>query len=80
MRRMTNQEMVKRGCVYCADLQKRRLEPDHTKRVKVCIHDECPYHELDPYDRYTDYLKSPSQNRLKEALEKIFHFERGLPR
>lgn len=78
MRALTNLEINKRGCTYCADMTKKFLEPDSSKRIKVCIHDECPYHELDHYDSYTAYLKSPTQARLIEAFEKIFHFEREM--
>ena len=79
MRVVAQKEKTKRGCVYCMDYAKKRLEPDSTQRSWVCIHDECPYHELDPYDNYVQYLKSPRQSRLQEALEKIFNFDRGMP-
>ena len=78
MRKVTTNERLKRGCEDCADYQLKRLEPGNPKRVRVCIHDECPYHELDPYSSYIDYLKSPSQTKMIEALEKIFNFDRGM--
>lgn len=78
MRRVAKREISKRGCTYCSDFQKMRMEPEHTKRVWVCIHDECPYHELDPYDNYSQYLKSENPQRLKDLLVKMFDIERGL--
>lgn len=77
MRGLTHKEMNKRGCIYCSDLIKRKLEPDSKLRSLVCKHDKCPYHELDSYDTYTQFLKSPQQNALKMVLEKIMHPKRG---
>lgn len=51
MRVVTKKEIKKRGCYYCLDYVKK-------KRGKVCIHHECPYHELDKYRKYKDYLKN----------------------
>ena len=73
MRVLAPSEMHKRGCIYCLDYTKRKAEPDSTKKSYVCIHDECPYHELDPYKTYTQYLKSErSTKSLKQALIQAF--------
>lgn len=47
-------EMKKRGCIFCADHQSKKYRG---RKQKVCIHNECPYHELDKYEKYRDYLK-----------------------
>lgn len=54
MRRVSSTEKNKRGCPYCLDYQKKRFEG---VRRFVCIHDKCPYHELDKYKTYREYLK-----------------------
>ena len=71
MRILTRREMIKRGCIDCADHYKNRYEECSLKKINMCRHKECPYHELDPFNTYAEYLKSPGQNRLKEALEKM---------
>jgi hypothetical protein len=69
--------MNKRGCIYCLDHIKRKAEPDSTKKSLVCIHDECPYHELDPYKTYNQYLKSErSTKSLKQILAHVFDIEK----
>lgn len=46
----------KRGCVYCTDYYIEKVEG---KKFKRCKHiSGCPYHELDKYDTYEDYLES----------------------
>ena len=52
-------EMKKRGCHYCADFK------------RVCPHRECPYHELDGFNTYTDYLKYGEKNGLVKFLEQL---------
>lgn len=60
MRFLTVKETKKRGCSYCIDHR------NGSNRVKVkpgwthlkCIYDSCPYHELDKYRTYKDYLNS----------------------
>lgn len=54
MREITFEERRKRGCWYCLDFA----------RVKMkyavhwcCPYAVCPYHELDKYEKYGDYLK-----------------------
>lgn len=51
MRTVGLAEKKKRGCFYCLDYKSR-----HGKRV--CIHEECPYHELDDFESYNDFIKS----------------------
>lgn len=54
MRPVTFEERRKRGCCYCADYTKVKLKyAVHW----CCPYSECPYHGLDKYDTYRDYLK-----------------------
>lgn len=55
-----NAEQKKRGCFYCADFQNR-----------VCIHEACPYHELDGFKNYNEYLKKAGKNGLVKMLEEL---------
>ena len=55
MREIGFKDMRKRGCQYCLDYQKKQYRGI---KKKVCIHDECPYHELDGFRSYNAYLKS----------------------
>lgn len=80
MRALTPKAMTKRGCMYCLDHTKKRLEPDSTKRSHVCIHDECPYHELDPYDTYAQYLKSPAQRGFEDAIKRLVNYDGWMPK
>ena len=54
MRALTYEEKRKRGCVYCTDYQSKKGKYG---TINGCMHDECPYHELDKYEKYKDYLK-----------------------
>lgn len=56
-------EKKKRGCIYCLDYKT-------VKGQKKCKHDECPYHELDGFECYTDYMKS-KQPLWIEFLEEL---------
>ncbi len=63
MRNLKEAELKKRGCIYCIDCKKGKGSRGREKirtglTHHVCIYDSCPYHELDKYKRYSDYLKS----------------------
>lgn len=51
MRVVGKKEREKMGCIYCCDYKKR-------KGVRMCKHEECPYHELDGYETYEDFFHS----------------------
>lgn len=58
MRIISKKEKKKRGCMYCLDYKKRR-----------CIHEKCPYHELDKYKTYNEYFKEQEKkNKLLDIL------------
>ena len=50
MRHLKPNEKRKRGCMFCADMVK-------DGRRHSCPYAECPYHELDGFDSYSQYLK-----------------------
>lgn len=54
MRILTPQDKLKRGCLYCLHVYKE--EKDGVVKT-ICPHDECPYHELDEFDTYSEYLR-----------------------
>ena len=56
MRKLSKDEVEKRGCEYCMDYKFKTLGHQQS-----CKFDACPYHELDDYDTYDDYLKSKTE-------------------
>ena len=55
MRLITEEERAKRGCSYCADAQ---VKMKNRKRRRVCPYWECPYHELDAFKSYGEFMKT----------------------
>lgn len=53
MRKLTDEEMRKRGCRFCLDMRKEKLfvtgicGKEYPKLFKVCIHEACPFRVLD---------------------------------
>lgn len=56
----TTKVMRKRGCAYCTDFVN-----------MACKHEECPYHELDGFKTYDEYLKKGKKNGLVKMLEDL---------
>ncbi len=52
-------KMKQRGCHDCADFN------------RVCQHKECPYHELDGYKTYDEYMKKSKKNGFVKLLESL---------
>ena len=65
MRRLLKNEQNKRGCKYCRYVV---LVPYGKQHLRYCPAKVCPFHELDKYDAYTDYLKDHGG---KESLNSI---------
>ena len=66
MKKLNNSMKKKRGCMYCADVV-------NVEQRNHCPYDECPYHELDGFDSYGQYLKKTnplSVSKLMKALGK----------
>lgn len=59
MRILNSKEKKKRGCECCTDCKRKKIKAE-TKYIILfmCSHDSCPYHELDKYDTYDDFLQS----------------------
>lgn len=55
MRLLTFKEKVHRGCFYCIDVKRISTK---SGVCSSCPHDECPYHILDKYETYDDYIES----------------------
>ena len=61
MRTLPNYERKKRGCHYCKDGESKK----HGMVWKVqCPYSECPYHVLDKYKTYDEFMKSEDSKIL----------------
>jgi hypothetical protein len=67
MRFLTLQMRKKYGCDHCADNVKRKLHEWDERRE--CIHDECPYKELQKFSSYSEYLKAINDRSVSEMLK-----------
>lgn len=67
MRELTQSEIVKRGCRYCAD--KQRVLGD--RQISQCPHEECPYRELDSVKTYGEYIHKTNESGLARALAEL---------
>lgn len=61
MRRLKPSEVEKRGCRFCADKAS-------DKHYSYCLHEECPYHELDNVKTYGEYIQKTNKSGLARAL------------
>lgn len=57
MRLVPSYEKKKRGCILCNDPVITAGAGGRTAKVE-CPHAECPYHVLDKYDTYDQYMAS----------------------
>ena len=55
MREIHADEARQRGCSWCRDFQKRRYR---FSIKRVCIHDNCPYGELEEFKSYNEFFRS----------------------
>lgn len=65
MRVVPPYEKKKRGCAFCKDM-------GHTRTgggLRIgCPHDECPYHVLDKYDSYEQFMASEDSKILVDGF------------
>ena len=61
---LTLEEKQKRGCTYC-------LEPEGGEYATRCPHKVCPYHVLDKYEYYEDFLVSEDAHAIGAVIAKI---------
>ena len=64
----------RRGCIYCADYVVVRMRG---KRM-VCPYDECPYHEMDGYHSYSEYLRKLGPDSVKRIFRRMFDLSDAL--
>ena len=65
-------QVMKRGCDCCMDMVVIHKLRGGTV-VRGCPHLQCPYHELDQYKTYTEYLKkNPLHFNKKKGGKAIF--------
>ena len=77
MRLLTSKENRKRGCEWCLD--HRWFKSGYVKRNHACLHETgCPYHELDKYETYDDYLKHARNEGMDKLLDAVFRLQRDL--
>lgn len=70
MRRVTKTEQAKRGCRYC--LYVGRMREGKTGMFLACPANKCPFHELDKYNSFADYLKEHGGNKnMVEILKEL---------
>lgn len=66
MRFITKKMNHKRGCIsYCADT---KMVKHGTRVAYYCKHKCCPYHELDEYESYADYLEATEDIDITKLL------------
>lgn len=63
-------ETRKRGCFYCADLVAEYV-PKRKSHTRICPHDECPYHELDDFESFEQYVKAQGKTSITELLKAL---------
>ena len=69
MREVDQHTQRRRGCIYCAD---HALVYGKGCRI-VCKYDaNCPYHEMDGYHSYTEYLRKQKPDSLKWIFRRMF--------
>lgn len=67
MRVVPLREKTKRGCAYCKDMELKRIPSKGGVRTS-CPHDECPYHCLDKYDTYEEFMASEDAKILVDGF------------
>lgn len=77
MQPLTSKEIRKRGCEWCLDHRWHRFY-GCAKKSHACIHDQCPYCELDKYDKYDQYLKHSHNDGIEKLLDAVFILQRDL--
>lgn len=70
MRVVHHAERSQRACYYCID-QASQDEDGKKLKTKRCPYDECPYHEMDGYKTYGDYLKATGGNTVTKLLKTL---------
>lgn len=68
MRKVHATERNKRGCRYCSDMV---IAGSGAIRTS-CPHEQCPYHVLEKYETYEDYMASEDSKILGMVFPQIY--------
>lgn len=80
MRHVKNVERKQRGCEWCIDTVRtyKRIRTTGKTNIRMCcIHEKCPYHELDNVKTYSEYLKEYGTDSVSKLLSAILKSEEG---
>lgn len=80
MRYVKRAEQKQRGCEWCIDTQRtyKRIKTTGKMNIRMsCIHDKCPYHELDNVKTYSEYLNTYGNDTVSDLLRAILKSEEG---
>lgn len=67
VRKLKQDEIVKRGCAFCLDM----IPPPTKHQNRLCDHDKCPYRELDDAKTYTEYLSGLGYLSVPEIVRML---------
>lgn len=67
MRYIKKDEKRKRGCFECYDV----IHSNKRSKRILCPYAECPYHELDGYNTYNEYMKATGETSVDGILKKM---------
>ena len=70
MRLLHNAERAKRGCKYCAEIIPPDRDDRYYRRLE-CPHKQCPYHDLDDTNSYSEYMEKSNMIGLEKILEEL---------
>lgn len=57
MKLLDKKEMKQRGCIHCTEMKRKKYK-SCVENFNFCKYSQCPFHELDGYKDYRDYLDS----------------------
>lgn len=79
MRFVKNAERSKRGCAYCTDTERVFHQKKNGKKKfrMACIHNKCPYHELDNVNTYGEYIRSYGTDSVSALLKALLLSEQS---
>lgn len=67
MRVLAKKDIVQRGCRWCRDREIYKTTAERPewvekgKHMVICPFDECPYHEMDEYMSYAEYIEATNE-------------------
>lgn len=70
------QTINQRGCNFCTDKRKRKV---YGSFKPYCLHDACPYNELDGFKSYEDYYQNAVQQIPDNLLALVELYSKNDP-